>query len=61
MRLFISFLVVALLSACSIGPITSNTYEATQGQQLLDLKKAWDEGVISEDEYHRERAEILYR
>lgn len=59
MRIIIAFVVV-LLAGCGVGPITSNTYEPTQGQQLLDLKRALDAGVISEDEYQREKAEILH-
>jgi len=47
------------LAGCGIGPITTTTQEATQGQQLLDLKKAYDEGILSDEEYQRERSEIL--
>lgn len=48
------------LSACG-GSDTKTTINntETQGQQLLDLKKAFDEGVISESEYHRTKNEIL--
>ena len=31
----------------------------TQGKQLLDLKAAYDQGVISESEYNRTKNEIL--
>ncbi|MCB1841882.1 MAG: SHOCT domain-containing protein, partial [Halioglobus sp.] len=31
----------------------------TQGQQLLDLKEAYDKGVISEKEYKRAKSKIL--
>ena len=31
----------------------------TQGKQLLDLKEAYDNGVISESEYKRTKNEIL--
>ncbi|MCB1690760.1 MAG: SHOCT domain-containing protein [Halioglobus sp.] len=31
----------------------------TQGKQLLDLKEAYDKGVISEKEYERTKEDIL--
>jgi hypothetical protein len=31
----------------------------TTGQELTDLKRALDEGVISKSEYERKRGEIL--
>ena len=31
----------------------------TQGQQLLDLKEAYDSGVISEKEYEATKKKIL--
>ena len=37
---------------------TVNTTE-TQGKQLLDLKEAYDKGVITESEYKRTKNEIL--
>lgn len=54
-------LVLALgLAACS-GSATKTVVEreATQGQQLLDLKEAYDKGVITESEYKRTKNKIL--
>ena len=31
----------------------------TMGQELLDLKKAYDEGVITEREYERAKKDIM--
>lgn len=46
------------LTAC--GSSTSTAVDATTtGQQLTDLKKALDEGVISKSEYEHKRKEIL--
>jgi len=33
--------------------------QPTQGQQLIDLKKAKDQGVISDDEYEKAKQKIL--
>ncbi|MCB1696501.1 MAG: SHOCT domain-containing protein [Pseudomonadales bacterium] len=48
------------LSACG-GSTTKTVVEQkeTQGQQLLDLKEAYDKGVITESEYKRTKNEIL--
>jgi hypothetical protein len=48
-----------MLPACAGGSTTSNIDTQTEGQRLLDLRKALDEGAISQDEYDRERREIL--
>ncbi|MDG2271780.1 MAG: SHOCT domain-containing protein [Halioglobus sp.] len=48
------------LSACGGGSSTTKVETtATQGQQLLDLKKALDQGVITESEYKRTKNKIL--
>lgn len=59
MKIVAISLLAAILAGCGIGPITTTTQEATQGQQLLDLKKAYDQGILSDEEYQRERSEIL--
>jgi uncharacterized membrane protein len=48
------------LSACG-GNDTQTTVKTTetQGKQLLDLKEAYDKGVISESEYKKTKNEIL--
>jgi len=48
------------LCACG-GNDTQTTVKTTetQGKQLLDLKEAYDKGVISESEYKRTKNEIL--
>lgn len=48
------------LSGCG-GNDTQTTVQTTetQGKQLLDLKEAYDKGVISESEYKRTKNEIL--
>lgn len=50
------------LTACG-GSSTKTTIETTetQGQQLIDLKEAYDKGVIDEKEYNKAKKEILKR
>jgi uncharacterized membrane protein len=55
--------VVALslsLTACG-GSSTKTTVnnQETQGKQLMDLKEAYDKGVISEKEYEKAKERIL--
>jgi len=49
------------LSGCvaAIGNHPTPPSSATLGQQLIDLKKARDEGVITEAEYNVQRAKFL--
>ncbi|HEX2853623.1 MAG TPA: SHOCT domain-containing protein [Opitutaceae bacterium] len=51
------------LSGCvaAIGNQPPSASSATLGQQLIDLKKAKDEGVITEAEYARKRAQFIER
>jgi uncharacterized membrane protein len=50
------------ISACSGDTdVRTHTNATTVGQELLDLKKAYDTGVITEDEYEHKREEILDR
>ena len=37
----------------------TTTVQATRGQELIDLKKARDQGAITEDEYQAQRKKIL--
>ena len=51
------------LPACGGGGARSNTNQTvnntTKGQELLDLKRAFDQGIISEKEYRSQREKIL--
>ena len=55
----------ALLTGCawSIGEgkdhVTSN--QPTRGQELIDLKKAKDQGAITPEEYETQKKQILAR
>jgi uncharacterized membrane protein len=59
--LLATMLVLVLgLSACG-GNDTQTTVKTTQtqGQQLLDLKEAYDKGVITQKEYENAKEDIL--
>lgn len=51
------------LAGCSGGgaDVQTETRSTTSGQELMDLKKALDSGVITQAEYDRERKKILNR
>lgn len=63
MRLMAAILVPLAVAGCLSfggGSDTSTTVNPpTTGQQLLDLKKAYDAGVISTQEYEAMRESIL--
>ena len=56
-------LVGAILSGCawSIGSDKAHAtaVRPTCGQELIDLKKAKDQGAISEDEYEAQKKKLL--
>ena len=52
--------IIALaLSITACGSSTTVQQTETQGQQLMDLKGAYDKGVITEKEYNSAKKKIL--
>jgi hypothetical protein len=49
---------VLSVSACG-GSTTTVKQTETQGKQLMDLKEAKDQGVITEKEYEKTKKKIL--
>ncbi len=47
------------ISACGGGGAKMETHNTTMGQELVDLKKAYDEGIITEREYKRAKNDII--
>jgi hypothetical protein len=47
------------LSACGGADVKSEITTTTKGEQLLDLKKAYEAGALSQSEYESERKKIL--
>ncbi len=59
-KTFLGAAVVALsLTLAACGSSTTVQQTETQGQQLMDLKEAYDSGVISEKEYNETKKKIL--
>jgi ABC-type glycerol-3-phosphate transport system substrate-binding protein len=51
----------AMVSGCGGGGASVQASTTTMGQELSDLKKAYDEGIISKKEYDKSRERILKR
>jgi hypothetical protein len=59
-----ALLVCAVLSACSSDTTVVKVQGSTtisKGQELTDLQRAKDEGILSQEEYDSVRAKILKR
>ena len=57
-------LIVGSLTGCVFslgGSKEVTTAHATRGQELIDLKKARDQGAITPEEYEAKRRQILDR
>jgi hypothetical protein len=54
-----ALLFVSGVAACSGGGATMQADSTTTGQELMDLKKALDAGVITQKEYDKQREKIL--
>ena len=50
-----------LLPACGGGGARSSqtVNNTTKGQELVDLKNAYDQGIITEREYKKQREKVL--
>ncbi len=60
--LLASILIVGIsLSSCYRGGSKSSVQASTTttGQELLDLKKSYDAGIITEKEYDKKKKQIL--
>ncbi len=50
---------VAALTGCSSTEVVRAPLEVSIGQQLIDLKKARDNGVLSASEYDSQRRRLI--
>lgn len=61
-NLSLALLLMVLLTACGSTAKTYNSsYTTTVGQELMDLRKARDQGAISDREYSEMKRKILER
>ena len=58
-RIVVSSLFIAALAGCGGGGAKVTNTSVTDGQQLIDLKKAYDEGLLTEKEYEQRRKKVL--
>ena len=47
------------LAACSNTEVVPPTMNVSVGQQLMDLKHARDNGALSDDDYQRQKKQII--
>jgi hypothetical protein len=50
---------LAALSGCGGATVERKETTATTGLQLMDLQKAHEMGILTKDEYERERQKVL--
>ncbi len=57
-----SLVLAGFLAACSFGggdETTVQTRSTTTGQELIDLKAAYDKGIITQRQYEQQREKLL--
>jgi len=60
--LLIGLCALTLLTGClglQLGNNTTHTQSPTMGQQLIDLQKAKDAGIITDAEFQAQKAKLL--
>ena len=61
-RLFVLMLLVTIsLAGCGGGGAKMEARTTTTGQELIDLDKAYQQGLMNEKEYESKKKEIMKR
>jgi hypothetical protein len=60
-RIGIVFVMLIALAGCGGGGAKVTNTTVSEGQELIDLKKAYDTGALTKQEYERDRKKILRR
>lgn len=58
-KLIVVAALVAVLAGCSSTDVVRAPLDVSIGQQLIDLKKARDNGVLSANEYDSQRRRLI--
>ena len=58
-KLIVITALVAVLTGCSSTDVVRAPLDVSIGQQLIDLKKARDNGVLSANEYDSQRRRLI--
>ena len=58
-RILVSVTLVVLVAACGSDKVVRAPMDVTIGQQLIDLKKARDNGVLNAREYDSQRKRLI--
>ena len=59
LKLIVVAALVAVLTGCSSTDVVRAPLDVSIGQQLIDLKKARDNGVLSANEYDSQRRRLI--
>jgi hypothetical protein len=59
--LALSLIAATGLTGCGGGGATMEARSTTTGQELMDLDKAYKDGIITEKEYESKKKEIMKR
>jgi Short C-terminal domain len=55
------FLALSLSGCGGDEVVVQNTSQKTKGQELVDLQQAFDKGIITKDEYEKQKQIVLDR
>ena len=58
-KVVIAMAIIAMLNGCSSTDVVRAPMDVSIGQQLIDLKKAYDNGVLSSSEYDSQRRRLI--
>jgi hypothetical protein len=55
----VALMSLGTLSGCGGAEVETSHTTATTGQQLMDLQKAYEAGIITQQEYEQQRKKLL--
>lgn len=58
-RILVTAMLLVFVSSCGTDKVVRAPIDVTIGQQLIDLKKARDNGVLNAREYDSQRKQLI--